>query len=72
MKSYAAVCLEGAVIVLACIIFSVFASSPPSVDSSAAAASMVWTYIGELVFNMLILVGSVKMADSVVHEMLGL
>ena len=72
MKSYAAVCLEGAVIVLACIIFSVFASSPPSVDSSAAAASMVWTYIGELVFNMLILVGSVKMADRVVHEMLGL
>ena len=72
LKSYAAVCLEGAVIVLACIIFSVFASSPPSVDSGAAAASMVWTYIGELVFNMLILVGSVKMADRVVHEMLGL
>ena len=72
LKSYAAVCLEGAVIVLACIIFSVFASSSPSVDSSAAAASMVWTYIGELVFNMLILVGSVKMADRVVHEMLGL
>ena len=47
LKSYAAVCLEGAVIVLACISFSVFASSPPSVDTSAAAASMVWSYIGE-------------------------
>ena len=72
LKSYAAVCLEEAVIVLACIIFSVFASSPPVVDPNAAAASMVWSYIGEVLFNMLILVGSVKMADRVVREMMGL
>lgn len=72
IKSYAAVCLEGAIIVLACIIFSVFAATPPSIDSSAAAVSMVWSYIGELVFNMLILVGTVKMADRVVREMMGL
>ena len=72
LKSYAAVCLEGAVIVLACIIFSVFASAPPTVDPDAAAASMVWSYIGELTFNMLILVGSVKMSDHVVREMMGL
>ena len=72
LKSYAAVLLEGAIIVLACIIFSVFASSPPVVDPNAAAASMVWSYIGELIFNMLILVGSVKMADRIVREMLGL
>ena len=32
LKSYAAVCLEGAIIVLACIIFSVFASSPPGIN----------------------------------------
>lgn len=72
LKSYAAVCLEGAVIVLSCIIFSVFASSPPTVDTNAAAVTMVWKYIGELVFNMLILVGAVKMADRTVHEMMGL
>ena len=36
------------------------------------AATMVWSYIGELIFNMLILVGSVKMADRVVREMMGL
>ncbi len=72
LKSYAAVCLEGVVIVLACVIFSVFASSPPVVQSEAAAASMVWSYIGELIFHMLILVGTVKMADHVVHEMMGL
>ena len=72
LKGYAAVCLEGAIIVLACIIFSVFAASPPVVDVDAAAVSMVWSYIGELIFNMLILVGSIKMADRIVHEMMGL
>ena len=72
LKSYAAVCLEGAIIVLACIIFSVFAASPPVVNPDAAAVTMVWGYIGELVFNMLVLVGAVKMADRVVREMMGL
>lgn len=72
LKSYCAVCLEGAIIVLACIIFSLFAASPPAVDTSAAAVSMVWSYIGELVFNMLVLVGTVKMAERIVREMMGL
>lgn len=72
LKSYAAVCLEGAIIVLASIIFSVFAAAPPVVNPDAAAASMVWSYVGELIFNMLVLVGSVKMADRIVREMMGL
>ena len=72
LKSYAAVCLEGAIIVLACIIFSLFATSPPVVNPEAAAVTMVWSYIGELVFNMMVLVGAVKMADRVVREMMGL
>lgn len=72
IKSYCAVCLEGAIIVLACIIFSVFAASPPAVNPDAAAVTMVWGYIGELMFNMLVLVGAVKMADRVVREMMGL
>ena len=72
LKSYAAVCLEGAIVVLACIIFSLFASSPSVVDPDAAAVTMVWSYIGELIFNMLVLVGAVKMSDRVVREMMGL
>lgn len=72
LKSYAAVCLEGAIIVLGCIIFSVFASSPPVVDASASPVTMVWTYMGELIFNLLVLTGAVKMADRVVREMFGL
>ncbi len=72
IKSYAAVCLEGAIIVLGCIIFSLFASSPPVVDETAAAVNQVWKYVGELIFNMLVLVGTVKMSDRVVKEMMGL
>ncbi|MBR0230752.1 MAG: hypothetical protein IJQ53_00750 [Clostridia bacterium] len=72
IKSFCAVLLEGAIIVLACVIFSVFASSPPVVDGSASAVTQVWTYVGELIFNMLVLTGSVKMADKIVREMMGL
>lgn len=72
LKSYAAVCLEGAIIVLGCIIFSVFAAAPPVVDTSASAVTIVWTYMGELIFNLLVLTGAVKMADRVVREMFGL
>lgn len=72
IKSYCAVLLEGATIVLACIIFSLFASAPPVVDTNAAAVTQVWTYIGELIFNMLVLVGAVKMSDRIVREMMGL
>ncbi len=72
IKSYAAVCLEGAIIVLGCIIFSLFAAEPPSINANAAAVTMVWSYIGELVFNMLVLVGAVKMAERVVRDMMGI
>ena len=72
LKSYTAVCLEGAIIVLSCIIFSLFASSPPVVDSSAAAVTQVWKYIGELIFNMLVLVGTIRLSDKIVREMMGL
>ncbi len=72
LKSYAAVCLEGAIIILACIIFSEFSASPPVVDMDATVVTMVWSYIGEVVFNMLVLVGTVKMADRVVREIMGI
>lgn len=72
VKGYCAVLLEGAVILLACIIFSLFASTPPVIDVNAAAVNQVWSYIGQLVFNMLILVGTVKMSDKIIREMMGL
>jgi len=72
IKSYSAVCLEGAIIVLACIIFSLFASSPPQCDINSPIVTQVWSYVGELIFNMLVLVGTIKLSDRVVREMLGL
>lgn len=72
IKSFAGVCLEGAVIILSCVIFSVFARSGPSVDTGAEAVTMVWKYVGELIFNMLVLVGTVRMSDRIVKEMMGL
>ena len=72
IRSFAAVCLEGAVIVLGCIIYSLFAAAHPSVDVGASAVTQVWTYIGELLFNMLVLVGTVKLSDRVVKDMMGL
>ena len=41
-------------------------------DANAAAVTQVWAYVGELAFNMLVLVGSVKMSDRIIREMRGL
>ena len=73
LKSYAAICLEGCVIVLACVIFSAFASTPPAIsDDTLAAATIVWNYVGEIIFNMLVLVGAIKMSDRLIRELMGL
>jgi hypothetical protein len=73
LKSYAAICLEGCVIVLACVVFSAFASTPPAIaDDTLAAATIVWNYVGELIFNMLVLVGAIKMSDRLIRELMGL
>ena len=73
LKSYAAICLEGCIIVLACVIFSAFASTPPAIaDDTLAAATIVWNYVGEVIFNMLVLVGCIKMSDRLIRELMGL
>ena len=67
------ICLEGAIIALACIIFSVYSASPPAIgDTFLSAVTIVWNYVGELVFNLLVLVGAVKASDRIVKEMMGL
>ena len=73
IKSYIGACLEGAIIVLACLIFSAFASSsPPVLDTSLSAVTMSWQYVAETIFNMLVLVALVKGAERIVKEMFGL
>ncbi len=64
--------MEGAVIVLSCVIYSAFLSGgSTALDESLPAVTMVWQYIGQLMFNMLVLTGLVKGSDRLVHEMLG-
>lgn len=46
--------------------------APPPDYFSMMEEQQVWSYVGELIFNMLVLVGMVKMADRVVREMMGL
>jgi len=71
LKSYAGVSLEGIIIVLACIIFSAFAEAPPAnINANLSAVQAVWNYVGELIFNFLVLVGAVKMSERIVKEML--
>ena len=72
LKSYAGVCMQGVVIVLACVIFTAYAASMPQIDTSAEPIKMVWGYVSEVVFNMLILLGLVKGSDRIIHDMMGL
>lgn len=73
IKSYIGVCMEGAVIVLACLIFSAFMSgNTPVLDTSLSAVTMSWQYVAETIFNMMVLVGLVKGAERIVREMFGL
>ena len=71
VKSFIGVCLEGAIVVLACIIYSMLVKTQPTL-SATSAVSYVWKYLGEVIFNMLVLVGTVKMSDQVVKNMMGL
>lgn len=71
-KNYIAVCLEVVAIALACIIYSAIVSSPPTPDETAEAVTQVWDYVGEIIFNMLVLVGAVKQSDRLVHELMGI
>lgn len=72
IRSYAGVCLQGVVIALSCIIFSAISSSPPAVDTGASVVTAVWTYVGELAFNLLVQVGAIKGCDRIVKEIMGL
>ena len=72
LKSFAGVCLQGVVIVLACVIFTAYAASMPEIKTSLDPIKMVWVYVTEVVFNMLVLVGLVKGSDRIIHDMMGL
>lgn len=71
-RNYAAVCIEVVVIALACVIYSAIVGAPPVVDAESGAADIVTGYIVEVIFNMLVLVGTVKVCDRMAHELVGI
>ncbi|MDL2220625.1 hypothetical protein LJC55_03055 [Eubacteriales bacterium OttesenSCG-928-N14] len=71
-KGFLAVALEAAVIVIACVLFGALAASPPVLDPAASASSMVWSYTLSLAFDMVLLVGCVKLSDRLTKELMGL
>lgn len=68
------VCLEGAIIVVACVIFSAYASSGANLTIALgdSGIGLVTSYMMQVCFEMFILLGIVKSADRVVKEMLAL
>ena len=72
LKSYAGVCMQGVVIVLACVIYTAYAASMPQIDTTVQPIQMVWKYVSEVLFNMLVLLGLVKGSDRIIHDMMGL
>lgn len=73
LKNYAAVCLEGVVITIACIIYIAIAKDPnvTSYDGDWGALLMVLEYTLNFVLYAFILLFAVKGADRIAKEMMG-
>lgn len=65
IKSFAGVALEGLVIVIACIIYNGFVSTS---DPTGDGMTLVWNYLLNVIFNMLVLVGTISAADQMVQR----
>ena len=85
LKSFASACLDGAVIALAVVIFSAYTQSPwLAFDwqgaTSGIGAVFAWAgdqtarlaYCFSMVFNMLVLMGTIKTSDRLVHKLVGI
>ncbi|HMM31458.1 MAG TPA: hypothetical protein PKB13_06735 [Clostridia bacterium] len=73
LKSFAGVCLEGALIMLACVIYTAYIGSTGSLvllPADASLTDMLYSYVFGTVLNMLILLGTIKACDRIVREML--
>jgi len=84
LKSFVSACLDGAVIALALVVFSAYTQSPwLAFDWQDATSGMglffAWAgsqaarlaYCFSLIFNMLVLMGTIKASDRLVHKLVG-
>ena len=59
-------------LIIVLIVFSIIIDPVKISFTGDDATTMIWKYIGELIFNMLVLVGTIKISDRVVKDMMGL
>ena len=74
VKSYVGICLEGAVIALACVIYTKMGDKATISPMFFAYSELgfVVAYIVEVIFNMLIMIGIMKSSNQIVREMTNL
>ena len=72
IRSFLSVVLEGIVMALSCVLYVKWSTSVPGLTNTQSAVTQVWMYIGEVAFQMFLLVGSIKTADAVTKSMFGL
>lgn len=85
LKSFVSACLDGAIIALAVVVFSAYMQSPwlafdwqdatsglPLFFSWAGDQAARLAYCFSLVFNMLVLMGTIKASDRLVHKLVGI
>lgn len=72
LKSFFGVCLEGLLIVVACLIYQSMVLNPAA-DFVAGDSPIMYLmqYMAQSIFNMLILIGTVKLTSTLVREMMG-
>lgn len=72
LKNYAAACLEFAIIAISCIIVSKLIGAPSVINAGDSPMAQVWGYLEEVLFNMLLLVGTIKMCDRLAQQIFGM
>jgi hypothetical protein len=74
LKNFAAVCLEGAVVMIACAIWKAIAQDPKLAlftSASTDATTIVFQYLVSVVFSMILLMGTIKIASAIPKAALG-
>ncbi|MDR3209969.1 MAG: hypothetical protein LBT36_05020 [Oscillospiraceae bacterium] len=74
VKGVAGIAIEGGIIMLACGIWAVLARTldPEIISSGATSTAIVFAYLAEVLFGVLLLVTSVMGSEKLVHHVLGL
>lgn len=72
IRSYAGVCLEGAVVMLAMIIYTLIMTTSPVLTNGGSASKLMWEYLTQTLLGMILLVMFVKSSSTLVREMFGL